>query len=137
MKLGRDKYQLELHWNTVLYSKEGVAVLMDAYFSGPALKISQQLNEKDELNIDMTGQYKVFVPNFYIAKVKWEGITYKDDKVYFDKMTIENKYLNSIPKLKRTDYFVIDTAKHEEKTHAFFMNYDCYLLNEDGELYEF
>ena len=137
MKLGRDKYQLELHWSVIIYERDGVAILKDAYFSGPALKISQQLNEKDELNIDMTGQYKVFVPNYYIAKVKWEGIEYKDDRIYFKNMLIENKYLNSIPKLKRTDYFVIDTAKHEEKTHAFFMNYDCYLLNENGELYKF
>jgi len=41
---------------------------MNANFSGPALKISQQLNEKDEINIDMTEQYEVFIPNFYIAK---------------------------------------------------------------------
>jgi hypothetical protein len=137
MKLGRDKYQLELRWDTVEYEKEGLAIVRGAYFTGPALKISQQLNEQDEIKIDMTKQYFIFVPSFYIAKVKWNGIEYKDDRIYLKEVIIENKYVNSIPKLKDTDYFLIDTAKHEEETHAFHPNYDCYLLDELGELYKF
>ena len=137
MRLGMDRYRLELRWEQVFYERDGVALLMNANFSGPALKISQQLNEKDEINIDMTEQYELLIPNFYIAKVKWEGIEYKNDRIYFDKLIIESRHINSIPKLKHTDYFIIDTSKHEEQTHAFNLNYDCYLVDELGELYKF
>jgi len=137
MKLGRDKYQLELRWTKVEYEKEGLAKINGAYFAGPALKISQKLNEQDEINIDMTKQYMIFLPSFYIAKIKWNGVEYREDRIYLKEVIIENKYVNSIPKLKDTDYFLIDTAKHEEKKHAFYPNYDCYLLDELGELYKF
>ena len=137
MKFGKDKYQLEFRWDTVEYEKEGLAKVKGAYFTGAALKISQKLNEQDEINIDMTKQYMIFLPSFYIAKIKWSGVEYKGDRVYLKDVLIENKYVNSIPKLKDTDYFLIDTAKHEEEIHAFYPNYDCYLLDELGELYKF
>ena len=137
MRLGRDRYRLELHWSDVIYEREGVAKLSGAYFSGPALKISQKLNDKDEINIDMTNQYVIFVPNFYIAKLKWDGIEYTATSVKLKTAIIENKFVNSIPQLKKNDYFVIDTFKHEEQTHAFHLNYDCYLVDELDELYKF
>jgi len=137
MKLGKDRYQLELHWESVLYLSDDLAIINDAYFSGPALKISQKINDADEINIDMTKQFRIFIPDYYIAKIKWEGVIYKDNKIYFKNMLLRNKHLHSIPKVKNTDYFVIDTEKHEEETHAFYPNYDCYLVNELGELYKF
>ena len=136
MILGRDQYRLELHWDRADF-KDGVVTLIGAYFSGPVLNISQRLNEKDQINIDMSNQYMVFVPNFYIAVVKWNGIRYEHDRVYLDNVRIENKHINSTPKLKHSDYFVIDTSKHEEQTHPYYMNYDCYLVNENGEQYKF
>lgn len=133
-----DKYRLELHWKTVEYETEGIAKLVGSYFSGPVLKISNEINEQDEILIDLTKQYSlVFVPNYYIAKVKWNGRKYMDNKILLDGVVVENKHVNSVPKLKDTDYLVIDTSKHEEETHAFYPNYDCYLVNEDGDLYKF
>ena len=92
MILGMDRYRLELHWGAVLYLEDDLAVFVDPYFSGPALKISQQLNDKDEINIDMTQQYEVFIPDFYIATIKWEGIEYKEGKIYFKKMLIKSLF---------------------------------------------
>ena len=136
MILGMDRYRLELHWDKVEY-KEGVAQMTGAYFTGPVLQISQRLNEKDKINIDMTNQYTVFIPNFYIAELEWNGIRYEHDRIYLDNVRITNKSINSTPKLKHSDYFVIDTSKHEEQTHPYYMNYDCYLVNENGVLYKF
>ncbi len=136
MILGMDRYRLELRWDRADF-KDGVVTLTGAYFTGPVLNISQRLNEKDQINIDISNQYMVFVPNFYIAVVKWNGIRYEYDRVYLDNVRIENKHINSTPKLKHSDYFVIDTSKHEEQTHPYYMNYDCYLVNENGELYKF
>jgi hypothetical protein len=136
MILGRDQYRLELHWEKVNY-KDEIAILQGAYFSGPVLKNAQKLNEKDEMTLDTSKQYFVFVPHFYIAKLEWDGINYIGDKIYLKSARITNKYINSLPKLKNSDYFVIDTFNHEELTHPFFINYDCYLVNETGEQYKF
>ena len=94
MILGRDQYKLELHWDKVAY-KDNIAILTGAYFTGPVLKISQRLNEKDEINLDTSKQYFMFVPNFYIAKLEWDGIEYKDNKIYLKSAQIKNKNINS------------------------------------------
>jgi hypothetical protein len=121
----------------VIYERDGLAIFEGAFFSGPALKISQQVNEKDFLNLDMTEQYSIFVPDYYIAKFIWSGVEYTRNSILLKEARLENKYINSIPTLKNSDYFVIDTSKHEEVTHAFNINYTSYLINEDNELYRF
>jgi len=132
-----ERYRLELHWTTVIYEREGIAILEGAYFSGPVLKISQRINEKDFISLDMTEQYNIIIPDYYIAKFMWNGIDYGQNIILLKKTMLENKYVNSIPKLKGSDYFVIDTSKHEESTHAFHLTYTSYLVNENGELYNF
>ena len=137
--LSTDMYRLELHWQQVLYEVEEEATLIEAYFSGPALKVAQKIEESDSIVIDMTSQYLVFLPSFYLAILYWEGITYSEDgkKIFLRGAKIKNKYINSIPKLNNTDYFIFDVANHEEKYHPYNLTYTTYLVNENGEIYKF
>jgi hypothetical protein len=50
---------------------------------------------------------------------------------------LENRYLNVVPKLKNNDYIIIDTSKHEDEEHLYNLVYTSYLVNENGELYNF
>ncbi len=134
-----NKYRLELHWEKAVFEIAGVAKLIKAYFCGPALSIANKINEDDKIIIDMTEQYLIFLPYFYLANLSWKTIVYSKDgkKVYLNNVVIENKHVNSLPKLEDDDYFVFDVANHEEKIHMFNPNYMAYLVNEEGELYNF
>ncbi len=134
-----NKYRLELHWSKALFEVEGTVKLIKAYFSGPALNIANKINENDEIIIDMTTQYLVFIPYFYLANLSWKTVVYNKDgkRVYLNDTVIVNKHVNSLPKLEDSDYFVFDVANHEEEIHRFNPNYTAYLVNEGGELYSF
>ncbi len=134
-----NKYRLELHWEKVLFEITGRAKLIKAYFCGPALSIADKINENDKIIIDMTEQYLIFLPYFYLANLSWKTVVYSKDgkKVYLNDVVIENKHVNSIPKLENNDYFVFDVSDHEENVHMFNPNYMAYLVNEEGELYNF
>ena len=45
--------------------------------------------------------------------------------------------LNSVPKLKDTDYLIIDTEDHEAEKHPFNFLYKTFVVNEDTHLYRF
>lgn len=134
-----ERYRLELHWKKANYEKDGLCRLTNAYFSGPALAMAQKINSNDSINLDFYRQYLVFVNNVYVAKLSWGEVVYNNDKTITlkDAIISHDTELNKVPKLKNKDYIAIDTKKHEVETHDFYLAYDCFVVNEDGELYSF
>ena len=132
-----EKYRLELHWKKAVYEKDCKAILEGCYFSGPVLDQVLELNQKDSIRLDFVNQYRLFVESYYIADLFWKGVKHIPDKILLSKVVLENKYLNSVPKLMDNDYIVIDTSTHEDKNHFYNLVYMSYLLREDGTLYSF
>lgn len=128
-----NKYRLELHWDSVEYNRDDVAVLKNAYFEGPVLKEAAQLNEDDSLVLDMTNQHMIFIPDFYQSTLWWKGVVYKDDRIYLKEAHIKGKYVNSIETLKDTDWVLIDTQEHEQATHVFHLVYWAEVRNSEKE----
>jgi len=110
-----NKYRLELHWKSVTYNKEEVAVLKGAYFSGAVLKEAMQLVEEDKLTLDMTKQHKIFasMDDYYQAVLNWKGVDYRRDKIFLKESWIEGRYVNSLEALGDKDWILIDCAAHD------------------------
>lgn len=138
MKLG-EKYRLELHWEKAVYEKEGFCNLKTATFSGPALSDAEEVQPNDEILLDFYSQYMVLVKNVYVAKLSWGKVIYNKDKTISlsDAKISHDSELNRVPKLKDTDYLVIDTSNHEVSIHRFNLTYRTYVVNESGEPYNF
>jgi hypothetical protein len=135
-----NKYRLELHWDKVSVligtgGLEDVFLLENAYFCGPVLKDAAQINPNDNIMLDTTFQHSIFVPSFYLSKFSWKNVIYSNDKVYLEDAYLVLKNINSIPKISDTDFFVINCSKHEEATHANYLTYEAYLVDENGEVY--
>jgi len=127
------KYRLELHWKSVEYAQDDVAVLKGAYFSGPVLKEAAQLREEDELMLDMTSQHQIFIPDYYQAVLRWKGVQYSGDKILLKEASIRGKHVNSIETLRNTDWLLIDCKEHEEKRHPFHLVYWGEVRKAEGE----
>lgn len=112
-----NKYRLELHWDSVSYNRDDVAVLKGAYFSGPVLKDAEKLRDEDVLTLDMTDQHLVFpaVADFYQAVLNWKGIEYKGAKIFLKEAHIKGRYVNSIETLRNNDWILIDCKDHDLK----------------------
>lgn len=134
-----EKYRLELHWSEVVYEKDGVCKLIDAFFSGPALQIAEKINENDSINIDFYKQYIILVKDVYVAKLSWDGVVYnKNNTVSLrDAKLMHDSELNRVPKLRDSDSLVIDTRDHESPIHHLHLVYDSCVVNENGILYKF
>jgi hypothetical protein len=132
-----EKYRLEVHWNQVSYNLDEIALLKGCYLSGPVLSNILKLNEVDYMDLDFVNQYTIFIDNYYIARLSWQGVHYIKNKIFLKNVKLENKNVNVVPKLKYDDYIVIDTQNHEEELHPYFFVYTSYLLNMDGTLYDF
>ena len=134
-----ERYKLELHWGKAVYEIEGVCKLEKAYFSGPALSIAEKINNNDSINIDFCRQYLIFTKFVYVAKLSWGDVVYNKNGTVTLKNAIlsHDTELNKVPKLKNTDYIVINTKDHEEAIHHFNLVYESYVINENGVLYKF
>lgn len=133
-----ERYRLELHWDKVKYETDGVCNLIDAFFSGPALSNAEQINNNDSIKLDFFKQYIIFVKNVYVGDLSWNEVVYNGDKVILkDAKITHDTELNKVPKLRDTDYLVIDTSNHEMAVHAFNLLYTTYIVNEGGESYNF
>lgn len=121
------------------YENEGVCKLTEATFSGPALAEALKLNDNDHILLDFFEQYIVLVENVYVAKFSWGEVTYVKDGVILLSNTFitHSTELNKVPKLKDSDYLIIDTSNHEVATHPFNLVYRTYVVNEDATLYKF
>ena len=132
-----DKYCLVIRWKRVEYIVDGVANLIECYLSGPVVKELSKLNINDYILLDFSNQYAVFIPSYYIAKFSWNGVEYFDNIVKLKNVILENKYLNSVPKLHDDDFIVVDTSKHVEELHHLYLTYPAKLFRYDGHVYGF
>ena len=126
------RYRLELHWDKVAY-REGAAILVGAYFSGPVLKEVQKLQPNDRLTLDMTEQHKVVLPEYYQAELSWQGVEHQESKILLAGAKIVGKYVNSIDTLKNTDWILIDCYKHDPKNHPYLLVYYAAVMKQEGE----
>ena len=133
-----DKYRLELHWDGIEYHDQETAKLKGALFSGPALKIAQKINPEDQIKMDLTPQHLVVLDSYYIVTLEWKGVEYTaDGKARLIGAIIRNPELKTLHKLNGQDYIIIDTRKHEEKTHAFHLVYDSEVVRSDSTPYKY
>ena len=134
-----ERYKLEIHWKKAIYEQEGICKLEECYFSGPALKMAAKINNNDNINLDFYKQYVILVRNVYVAKLSWGEVIYNKDNTISlkDAKMTHSTELNRVPKLKNTDYIVVDTQKHEAAIHHLHLVYESFVVDENGELYKF
>ena len=132
-----ERFRLEVHWDRVEYLNEDTARLQGCYLSGPVLAQVQAIEPKDSIRLDFSGQYVVFIKNYYIARLAWDGAVIKESKILLDNVTYKSVNIGKIPTLQDRDYIVIDTKDHEDEKHQVNLNYKSYLVKEDGVLYNF
>jgi hypothetical protein len=90
--------------------------------------------------LDLYSQYLVLVKGAYVVKFEWEGVLYKLDE---NKVFLKNCYithtedLNTVPKLQKDDYFVVDTSDHSPNNHKYSLVYKTILIKEDHSRYKF
>jgi len=132
-----EKFRLEIHWKKVRYEIDQIALIEGCYLSGPVLKEAAKLNDQDFIDLDFVNQYLVFVDHYYIARLSWDGVEYKPNKIFLKNVRLENINLNVVPKLNNNDYVVVDAKNHEEEKHAYHFVYPAYLIKQDGTLYDF
>lgn len=134
-----EMYRLELHWEKARYIVDGTCELIGARFSGPALSNAEQIAGNNNINLDFYRQYYSIVSNVYIAVLSWGDVKYnKNGSVDLSTAIVtHDTELNRVPRLKDNDYLVIDTSNHEREVHHLNPNYDTYVVNSDGNLYNF
>ena len=133
----KKKYTLELHWERVRYKSNFVVLLEKAYFAGAALSNADRINNNDMIVLDFSRAYYLFIPSFYLANLRWKSVEYLGNIVLLGDVTIEGDKAIVVPKLKDTDYIIIDTSKHERNVHPFNLTYDAFVVNSLGEVYRF
>lgn len=131
----RKKYILELHWSGVKYLREDEIRLYNSYFTGSALSDAAQINSEDNIILDFSNMYHVFLPHFYLANLNWIGIDYRNDTVLMKNAVLKGEFITKLPKWNEEDYIIIDTSKHEEHLHDFNLTYDAFVVNKEGEVY--
>lgn len=133
-----ERYRLELHWKKCIHVKAGEMHFEGAYFSGPVLKEAAKLNDTDHITLDFCFQTMILVNNVYTGTFAWNGVSYKDNEIFLKAaILMYDEKLKNIPKLNDTDYFVIDTKNHENEKHNYNVLYSTYVVNKDGELYDY
>lgn len=137
--LCREKYRLELHWDKISYSNENIVLLEGAYFSGPVLRDAVKLEAPDFIDLDLTPQLIVVGGSYYIIRLSWSGVSYSEDGtlIYLKEAFFKNDYLKSIHKIQDNDFVLINTEKHEESTHAYYLVYDSQLIRHTKEPYNY
>ena len=133
-----EMYTLELRWDDILYENEGMCKVVGAYFTGPVLSHALGIAANDHILLDFFKQYPILVRGAYVAKFSWGQVKYnKDNTVSLKTAMISHDNLNRVPKLRKSDYIVIDTQNHEEKVHRFNLTYTSYVVNENHVMYNF
>jgi len=133
----KDKYRLELHWENIEYQKE-LVVLKGAKFSGPVLSQALKLEAPDFIDLDLTPQMLPVLNTHYIVRLDWAGCKYlADGTIDLIGATLSNRLITTAHKLKQDDFIAINTAKHEEETHAFNLVYESQVLKEDATPYDY
>lgn len=134
-----ERYRLEVRWEKAIYDQDGICKLIGAYFSGPVLSNAQRINSNDHIMLDFYRQYIIVAKNIYVAKLSWCDVVYDSNGFIFLEGAIisHDTELNRVPKLKDTDYLVIDTSTHEADKHQYNLVYKTFVLDVDDTLYNF
>ena len=133
-RLCKKKYRLELHWKKVVYLSDGVVNLQGAYFSGPVLRDAEKINSPDYIDLDLTPQLIEVFNSYYIVRLDWDEAKYKaDGSVELIGARLTNSHLRTLHKVEEGDYILINTEKHEEKTHAFYLVYESTIIRKNEE----
>lgn len=133
----RKKYILELQWAGMEYINDEEIKLSGVCFSGPVLSDAAQIKPNDNITLDFSSMYHLFIPHFYLANLSWVGVDYRNNKVLLKDVVLKGEFAIKVPKWNRGDYIVIDTSKHEERLHAFNLTYNAFVVNKEGEVYKF
>jgi len=132
--LCREKYRLDLHWDSVRYHSDSVLVLEGARFSGPVLTNAVKLEAPDFIDLDITPQLLTILDSYYIVRLNWTGVEYRDDgSILLKDATLTNDFLKTLHKFDNSDHVVINTEKHEESTHAFHLVYEAQVIKANKE----
>jgi hypothetical protein len=134
----KDKYRLELHWDELEYQTDSRVLLKGAKFSGPVLTQALKLEAPDFIDLDLTPQMLTVMDSYYIIKLDWAACEYlPDGTIKLLDATLSNAFLKSLHKLQQHDFIAINTAKHEEETHAFNLVYESQVVKKDSTPYDY
>ena len=143
MNIGKDfllgeRYRLELFWSGTKYTNGG-CLLQNARFAGPVLASAERILPNDGIFLDLCSQYYTVINTIYIIQLKWGNLNYNTDGTVslYDCLLELPTEINKIEKLRVTDKLVIDTKGHEAEEHAHTLLYKAYIVNKDGQLYNF
>lgn len=128
----KNKYRLELHWDSLEYHDDSNVNLMGAKFTGPVLKDALRLEAPDSIDLDFTPQMLTLMDNYYIITLSWDKCQYTQEGIKLQGARLSNKHLKTLHKIEKKDYVVIDTEKHEEDVHAFNLVYESRIMR-NGE----
>ena len=134
-----EKYRLELHWDKVSYRK-GTCHIIGSYFSGPALQFAEEIQPNNFILLDMYRQYFIFAATAYLVNLSWGDVKYDpiNTRIHLSNVTLkQDTEINKVPKIRNSDYLVINTTGHDAETHMLRPTYDGILVNRDGEAYNF
>lgn len=135
--LCKERYRLELHWTNLNYLDGAAAKLDGAWFEGPVLKMAQKLEAPDFIDLDLTPQHLKVLDTYYIVRLSWQGVEYKDNKIILIGAQLQNDLLKSLHKLESGDSIVINTEKHEESLHPYNLVYESHVVRDDKKPYEY
>jgi hypothetical protein len=128
----KEIYQLFFQWKGLKYNGD-VATFKKAWFSGPVLQIAAKINPDTYMDLDFTRQNldtKLFLPsNFYIARLRWKEVEYKDGDVTLKGCVLQHNKSGSLRELKNGLRFLIDCSGHDERIHHKMLVYPAWVLN--------
>lgn len=134
-----DKYRLELRWSGVSYSK-GQCIFKDAAFSGPTMKYADKIGPNNSILLDLYKQFFMYAKAAYLATLSWDNVSYLQDGMVAHLSNVRLNHINELnkfPKIRSTDYIVINTKGHDSETHMFNPTYVATVVNSTGEAYNF
>ena len=137
-KFCKNRYRLELRWDSVEYHNDSTARLVGCRFEGPVLKNAQRIQAPDFIDLDLTPQHLIVLNSYYIVRLDWDAVSYgADGSVALEGARLSNDFLNKLHRLEDHDYVVINTEKHEEKTHAYNLVYEAMVARYDSKPHEY
>jgi len=136
--LCRERYRLELHWESIEYNSDSTAVLKGARFSGPVISNALKLEAPDYIDLDLTPQLFTLFDSYYIVRMSWDSVSYSNDGIIqLGGARLTNDALKSLHKFAAGDSIVINTEKHEEAVHAFNLLYESLVVRSDKKPYKY
>jgi hypothetical protein len=133
----KEWYKLFFSWTGIVYNGD-IATFASARFSGPVLKRAQKINPDTYIDLDFSYQNantSLFLPRtFYVARLEWKEVEYKDDTVLLKDCTLLHTKTGSLKSLQDGFQFLIDCSGHEAHRHHTMLVYPAWVLNPDESI---